>query len=49
LKNQYFFDNSQIAAPCGGPGGGAVGVIFGDSGTTLLGGPVPGNGVSFSL
>jgi hypothetical protein len=37
LKNQYYFDNAQVAAPCGGPGGTGVSLIYGTDGTSLLG------------
>jgi len=39
LKNQYYFDNTQVTAPCGGPGGTAIGLIYGTDTTSLLGNP----------
>src|SRR5262249_6732558 len=39
LKNQYYFDNSQITAPCGGTGGTGIGLIYGTDTVSLLGNP----------
>jgi len=43
LKGQYYFDNNQIANPCGsGPSGGSIGLIYGGDGTSLLGSTASG-------
>jgi len=47
LKGQYYFDNSQIVAPCGTPGGGSIGLIYGGDGASLLGSPAAG--LSFDI
>jgi hypothetical protein len=47
LKNQYYFDNSQIAAACGTAGSNPIGLIFGTDTTTLLGSS--GQPISFDL
>ena len=47
LKNQYFFDNSQIAAACGTAGSNPIGTIFGTDTTSLLGSS--GQPISFDL
>jgi hypothetical protein len=47
LKNQYYFDNSQITNPCGSTGGSPIGLIYGTDTTTLLGSS--GSPISFDL
>jgi len=47
LKNQYYFDNSQIVAACGTPGSNAIGLIYGGDGTSLLGSVA--SGLSFDI
>jgi hypothetical protein len=47
LKNQYYFDNSQITNPCGTATGGSIGLVFGTDTTTLLGSS--GQPISFDL
>jgi hypothetical protein len=48
LKNQYYFDNSQIAAACGNPGSSDIATIYGGSGSSLLGSDA-GPGLSFDI
>ena len=48
LEGQYYFDNSQIVAPCGTPGGGSIGLIYGGDGTSLLGSSAPGLTLTFT-
>jgi len=49
LKKQYFFDNAQVATPCGSsPTAPSVGLIYGGDGLSLLGSNVAG-GITFSL
>ena len=47
LKGQYYFDNAQIVAPCGAPGGTPVGLIYGGDGPSLLGSVA--SGMSFDI
>jgi hypothetical protein len=48
LKGQYYFDNSQIATPCGSsPAAPSVGLIYGGDGTTLLGSAASGLTLNF--
>ena len=47
LKGQYYFDNGQVANPCGTPTGGSVGLIAGGDGLTLLGSVAPGLSFNF--
>jgi hypothetical protein len=48
LKGQYYFDNSQIATPCGSsPSAPSVGLIYGGDGTTLLGSAAAGISLDF--
>ena len=37
LKNQYFFDDSQLSNPCSAGGGNTVGLVWAGDGTSLLG------------
>jgi hypothetical protein len=46
LKNQYYFDNSQIVASCG-TGGAPIGLVYGGDGVSLLGSPA--GGISLDL
>jgi len=48
LKGQYYFDNSQIAVPCGSsPSAPSVGLIYGGDGNTLLGSAAAGLSLDF--
>jgi len=46
LKNQYYFDNSQIAQSCA-DGGSPIGLIYGGDGPSLLGSAASGISLSF--
>jgi hypothetical protein len=42
LKGQYYFDNSQVATPCGsGPTAPPITLVWGGDGTSLLGTTIP--------
>jgi hypothetical protein len=47
LKGQYYFDNSQIVAACGTPGGADISLVYGGDGPSLLGSAAAG--ISFDL
>jgi hypothetical protein len=47
LKGQYYFDNSQIVAPCGTPTGGAIALVYGGDGLSLLGSAASGITLDF--
>ena len=47
LKGQYYFDNSQVANPCGTPTGGSIGIIAGGDGLSLLGSVAAGMDFEF--